>query len=343
MAVHAFVKQAAFSGLCWLARLRSMVSPRKVVLFCIEPTMSRKLHAIAGLLRKHGIPATVRSSLERSSRVQLKSSRDLFIGNWNSVEPDQMPRHYIFWNAEPISIEGWSEDRDWGPPSEFHLRWHYSHARRKQWLAMMANAKAVWDYSLTNQPLVSKTGLPFTHVPFGYAQAYEEEFSLSNSGKHVEQDIDVLFFGWVSQRRQEILEELVRRGMKVHVASFKNPAWDVTLNDLLARSKIVLGIHCYTEPSAHLPDFARFDYLISNRLFAIHEQVSPAGLGTGLEENLTTAPYEALVDTCAHFLGHPEERAQLAENAYHWFKSAYALEDYLPFDQVRSLLASRRN
>ena len=341
MAAPAFLKQAAFFSLCWLARLRSLLSPRKVVLFCIEPTMGRKLHAIAGLLRQHGIPATVNACLTRSSRIQLKSSNDLFIGNWNGIAPDQMPRDYIFWNAEPISIDGWLGDEDWGPPSEYHLRWHYSHALRKQWLKIMAKAKAVWDYSLTNQPLVTKTGFAFTHVPFGYTQAYEEEFNRSTSGKHVEQDIDVLFFGWVSQRRQVILDELVRRRMKVHVVSFKNPAVDATLDELLARSKIVLGIHCYAEPSAHLPDFARFDYLISNRLFAIHEQVAPAGLGTGLEENVPNAPYETLVDTCAHYLAHPEERAQMAEKAYHWFKSAYALEDYLPFDQVRSLLASR--
>ena len=340
MAAHAFLKQAAFSGLCWLARLRSLAAPRKAVLFCIEPTMGRKLHAIAGLLRQHGIPATVSSSLERSSRVQLKSSNDLFIGNWNGIAPEQMPRNYIFWNAEPISIEGWSGDNDWGPPGEFHLRWHYSHALRKQWLEIMAKAQAVWDYSLTNRPLVAKTGLPFTHVPFGYAQAYEEEFNRSTGGKHSEQDIDVLFFGWVSQRRQTILDELVRRGMKVHVASFKNPAVDATLDELLARSKIVLGIHCYADPSAHLPDLARFDYLISNRLFAIHEQLSPNGLGTGLEENVTTVSYEALADACARFLNRPEERAQRAEKAYQWFKSAYALEDYLPFEQVRSLLAN---
>ena len=252
-----------------------------------------------------------------------------------------MPKDYIFWNAEPISMDGWCDAKDWGPASEFHLRWHHSYELRSQWLGTMSKALAVWDYSITNKPHVEETGRSFTHVPFGYAQAYEDQFNESTQGLQIEQDIDVLFYGWMSPRRQRVLDELTRRGINVHVASFKNPAVNSSLDLLLARSKIVLGIHCYEETTAHLPDLARFDFLLSNRIFAIHERPSSSGLGTGLEDNVTTESYSNLADACDHFLTHPEERASLADRSYHWFKSAFSMEDYLPFEKIRALLTSR--
>jgi hypothetical protein len=217
-------------------------------------------------------------------------------------------------------------------------------ARRKgniadsQWFAAMANALSVWSYIETDVEHVRPLGVPFHYVPFGYAATYESRFERYNRERPIEDDIDVMFFGNLSARRSRVLDELESRGLRVYVASAAEPAYGAKLNHLLARSKIVLGIHQFEERESQIIDLGRLDYLMSNRIFVLHERPRASTTAPALEQHVTTCEYEDFPERCGYFLARPEERRRRAAETYEWFKTEYALESFIPYDDVRGLL-----
>lgn len=327
LASHPIVKRLVFFGLCPLLYIRCRLRRRRVIVFSGHPVFSRKSEAIADLLRRRGFHIEVRSGMTFLTRALAKSSPDLWIGFWNRVPIEFLPKNYIFVNAEPLDI---IENAD-----PLHVkRW----SDNKDWFKGMKNARAVWGYVRHHAEFVEKLGVPYHFVPFGYAPYYETVFRKHSEGKKLQQDIDVLFFGAMSERRQRILDELKKQGMTIHVGSEHNQVWGEKLDELLTRSKIVLGIHYYDEPQAQIVDFARVDHILSNRLFVVHERPSKFASDPAFEQNVTTCEYNDIPDTCARFLNRPEERAKKAAIGYEWFKSEYALDAFIPYDEVQSLL-----
>ncbi len=302
-------------GIRAAARLRR----RRVVLYYRSEPFDRKIRAFADLLQQRGFATRVRSGLSSTTRDYLTASDDLWIGVWNDVPRELLPRRYIAVNAEPINLQR--------PLRDIATA-----------LEMMKGAREVWGYLRSNAAQVEPLGVPFCFVPFGYAPYYEASFRAHTAGKVLPQDIDVLFFGALCERRQRILDEIERRGMKVHVLGASNPAYGAKLDELLVRSKIVLGIHYYDEPLAQIADLARLDHLLSNRVFVIHEKPSALVTDAEFEQNVTTAPYDELPALCAHYVADPGERARKAESAHAWFKATYAIDAFLPYPRVEALL-----
>lgn len=322
LALRSIAKQLAFGGLYLLFYISCRLRRRRVILYYAgHYAFSRKSEAFADLLRGRGFHTEVRSSMSFSTRALLKASPDLWIGFWNGVPLEFLPKNYIFVNAEPLHVKRWGDNTDW--------------------FKAMKSAKAVWGYERHDAEFVEKLRAPFHFVPFGYAPYYETIFQKNNEGKELEQDIDVLFFGLMSERRRRVLDELKQRGMKVHIASDDNQVWGEKLDELLTRSKIVLGIHYYDEPQAQIADFARVDHLLSNGLFVVHEKPSQFVSDPAFEQNVTTCEYQDIPDTCAHFLTKPEERTNKAATAHEWFKSEYAIDAFIPYDEVQDLLQQK--
>ncbi|MGQ0802749.1 MAG: hypothetical protein ACT4PI_02620 [Actinomycetota bacterium] len=321
------LKRVAFRGLalaCLPLRLFGRFRRRRVVVYYRHPAFARKSEAIADLLRRRGFRTQVRSGLSLSMLVRLKSSLDLWIGFWNNVPFELFPKNYIFVNAEPLAISRWTDNVHWSKG--------------------IRNARGVWGYKRSEAEHVERLGVPFHFVPLGYAPYYETSFRRHNEGKKLPQDIDVLFFGIVSGRRQRMLEQLEQRGMNVKVLSQANPAYGEQLDEFLARTKIVLGIHHYKEPQAQIFDLARVDHPLSNGLFVVHEKPSAVAdpvLDPAFEENVITCEYQDIPDTCARFLTRPQERASRSATAYEWFKSDYALDAFIPYESVQGILGRR--
>jgi hypothetical protein len=313
------IKKLAFHGLCLLLYIHCRLRRRRVVVYYKHPDFARKSEAFADLLRKRGFHTEVRSGFSFSARALLKSSPDLWIGFFNQVPLEFLPKNHIFINAEPLNVKD-----DWNDVA------HGFEAMR--------NAREVWDYSRSNAEYLERLAVPFHFVPFGYAPYYETIFQKHSAGKKLQQDIDVLFCGGLNERRERIINELAQRGMSVHVASRTNSAYGEKLDTLLARSKIVLGIHRFEEPQAQIADLARVDHALSNRLFVVHERPSPSASDPAFEQNVTTCEYRDIPDTCARFLARPGERATKSAAAHEWFKSEYALDAFIPYEDVQDLL-----
>lgn len=163
----------------------------------------------------------------------------------------------------------------------------------------------VWDYSQSNIEQLARLGITSVqHVPIGYVP------QLSRIPK-AEEDIDVLFYGSVNERRLSILQELKTYGVKVH-ALFG--VYGTERDSIIGRSKIVLNIHFY---EAKVFEIVRVSYLLANQRFVISERGINAREEAAFASGVVFADYDDLVTTCLDFLSRYEDRSSIAEAGFH--------------------------
>ena len=103
-------------------------------------------------------------------------------------------------------------------------------------------------------------GLPRpTYVPIGYVP------ELTRIAPAPE-DIDVLFYGALSERRYAVLRDLHDRGLRV---KWLLGAFGASRDAWIARSKIVINVHYW---EAKIFEIARVSYLLANRRAVVSER-----------------------------------------------------------------------
>lgn len=158
----------------------------------------------------------------------------------------------------------------------------------------------VIDYQKKNVEYLRAHGIPAVHVQYGYFPELERI-------QPAEQDIDVLFFGGVNDRRIKILKELEASGMNCKIITYG--VYGDELDALVARAKVVLNVH-YQD--VHPLEVVRLNYLLANKKFVVTER------GWDEEDNALYAPgvvfakYADLVETCRDFLSLQVVREEIA-------------------------------
>ncbi len=207
--------------------------------------------------------------------------------------PMQLPAESILYNLEQISPESsWLE-----PP----------------FLELLRQFR-VWDYSQNNIVQLAQFDLlQLQHVPLGYVPQLTRIQQLTEQ----DQDIDILFYGSLNERRQQVIEGLVNAGMKVVSAS---NLYGQERDDLISRSKIVLNLHYY---AAQVFEVVRVSYLLANRQFVISEACPDDPDAVAFEGGLIFANYEDLVCVCLAFLKLPQQRRRMAENGFNLIRQRH--------------------
>jgi len=180
----------------------------------------------------------------------------------------------------------------------------------------------VWDYSPRNIAAYAKLGLGIEAalMPIGFVAELERIAAAR------EQDIDVLFYGSLNERRNAILEEVRGTGLNTKVVfGVYGPARD----ELIARSKVVLNLHFYDTRIFELP---RVSFLLANRKAVVSEWSEETEIDEDLKEALRLAPARDIADACVELVFDGAARSALEAVGYERF-SARRLED-----SVRALL-----
>lgn len=162
----------------------------------------------------------------------------------------------------------------------------------------------VWDYNANNinwlKYHLKKDAKLFR---LGYAKCLEMHYS-------GHQDIDVLFYGWLNPRRQQVFNELKAKGLNV---IFREDLWDDEKHDLISRAKIILNIHSYP---TYLFESARVIPLLINRRFVISENSSNMAESDYLKDGLVISEYDQIVDKVLYYLNNSEQRDNIAKRGY---------------------------
>lgn len=288
-----------------------------VVVYYSWPDFARKANALVYELNAAGIPAVIENGTGFLSRARVRLSGRLHIGFWNHFYPEYLPEQYIFYNAEPLRFSRWGNNAEWR--------------------LLMSRATQVWGYSPFDEEYVRSLNLPFRYVPFGYSSFYEDSFRSNIGGDAIVEDIDVLFFGHITPRRQQILDAVRATGLTVVTVTYERPLRGAALDRMIARSRIVLSMFAVDDEGAQGPDLARLDHLLSNGRFVLHERPPAASSDPDFEANVPTCAREDIAGTCERFARDAGARERAALQSYQWFKSMRPLSAYIPFDEVRRL------
>lgn len=123
----------------------------------------------------------------------------------------------------------------------------------------------VWDYDIDNVKWLRNKGCNnIKTLTYGFSPTmiYDENID----GK---EDIDVLFFGSITQRRWKILKYL-KNALPPHL-NFQHiyGIWGKHRDDIVRRSKIIINIHAFENHSRF--EMTRISYLLSNKKAVISE------------------------------------------------------------------------
>jgi len=204
---------------------------------------------------------------------------------WNLI-PDEivLKQPYIIYQLEPLGLPLWQE-------------------KLIQKQKLFQHAEIIWDYSESNTRYLNDLGLKTEVVPLGYHKKLEEvtfsEFP----------DYDVLFVGFLTDRRKKIIDELQK-----HCCVSIQPRWGKDFSEALGRSKILLNIHQYDMPTPL--EQPRISYALNNRCFIISEESIDNPY-----KNLVTCSYDNLVKEVLHYLHHIKLRNELKSQIFDSFKS----------------------
>lgn len=186
--------------------------------------------------------------------------------------------------------------------------WYSENIRR-----LLENAYEVWDYSEKNIGLLNRLNIRAKHLPIGYHE------SLELIDHKSEKDIDILFYGSMGERRKRItdkLSDIARVKVLFGVYGKERDAF-------ISSSKIILNIHYYPTEIFEAP---RISYLLNNSCFVVSE-TSPINPYEAVK--LCLVPYDRIVETCLHYLNHPEEMEDLRKSAYAEFKRNYPMIEFV--------------
>ena len=168
------------------------------------------------------------------------------------------------------------------------------------WYMALASRLRIWDYSRLNLarwntvPCLSPAKL----VEIGYVP----ELSRINSA--TAQDIDVLFYGSMNERRVAVLQALERTGVRMHAAF---GIYGDERDALIARAKVVLNLHAY---GTEVFEIVRVSYLLANAKAVVTEAAPDLG---DLAEAVVSCPYDQLVPQCLALLDDEPARRKLEQ------------------------------
>jgi len=173
----------------------------------------------------------------------------------------------------------------------------------------LARRHRVWDYSLNNIDKWKAVDcvLPPVRVPLGYVPELKRIKALPA------QDIDVLFYGSMNERRSAILTALRNAGVKVHTLF---GVYGKQRDEFIARSKVVLNVHFY---GAQIFEIVRASYLLSNYKAVVSECSSHTEIEEGLADAVLGCPYHGLVEGCLSLLLDGKKRRDLEARGFEWF------------------------
>lgn len=179
---------------------------------------------------------------------------------------EQVPKSTIILNTEQI----YSDTADWN----------------KNIFAWVTNFE-VWDYSTRNIEKLKDIGVNEAKL---FKIGFQKELARLDMSK--KKDVDVLFYGCVNERRKDILEKLVAKGLTVKslfgVYGRERDEW-------VERSKLVLNHHYY---NSQIFEIVRVFYLLTNSVAVVGEVNESTSIDTMYREGIYAAKYDDLVAGC---------------------------------------------
>jgi hypothetical protein len=239
---------------------------------------------------KYGLQAIGYDAIISDDKLMYNSVNIIF--GFQILAPEMLPMlsgSTIFYNLEKMSSTDNFTDSDQYQPIMYEIK----------------SKVPVWDYNLANCDIHRRLGITnVVHVPIGYMP------EMRRIEPAVEQDIDVLFYGGVNERRRKVLQDLKDAGLKVTAL---HNVWGIERDKYIARSKVVLNMHLYL---AHTFEIVRISYLLANSKAVVSEYCESTSIESDLLDALVLADYKDLVPACLDLVNDHKKRRFYEERVF---------------------------
>lgn len=182
----------------------------------------------------------------------------------------------------------------------------------KFWKRLSRVRNPIWDFSKTHVEWFRARGVQAVHVPFGYLEGAREIPKLASE----EEDIDVLFYGWLNERRKRVLDELEQAGL--HVRNLFG-LYGEDRDRVIARSKVVLNLHYY---EGAVLEMVRLSHLLQSGRCVVTES---GGADPDLEAfatgAMTCAPVDGIVEACYQLVGDAARREEASKRGMEAYRN----------------------
>jgi len=247
----------------------------------------------------------------------IQNDNEIWMGIFNE---GNTPNKYIMINTEPLNVDYWKNMLE----------------------KVINNALFIIDYSYGNESVYKSMKITnYFILPFGYCELHENIYN--NSVLSKDKDIDILFYGALTDRRKNILTDITKFSYEnnINCVIRDNNLYDYNeKSNILSRTKIVITIASREPDILKTNDMFRLSFLLSNKIFFIAEKI-----GDDIIEDQIFGNYieyyrtiEELKNKILYFINNSKECENKVNNLYNFAKINYNIENHFPIDKIKSYL-----
>ena len=137
-------------------------------------------------------------------------------------------------------------------------------------VSRLRGADEVWDYDLDNIEILKSYGIDAKFKPFKYTESLKTSKNVENP------DIDVFFYGTLTEHRSKILEIITNCGLIGRTTAWSYGLSKEMLDEFIGRSKIVLDLQdnykFNKKPEGYIQKQSRIYYLLINNKCVVSEK-----------------------------------------------------------------------
>jgi hypothetical protein len=207
----------------------------------------------------------------------------------------------------------------------------YIHDFNKSFNLKHRNIKYVFDYKHYNMENIIDNK-KYIYCPMLYSK-YNELMFNEYIFNDFDKNIDVLFYGKVTKRRNEYIN-LLKNKFNVFVVEYFSNLYEQ--NNYLLRTKICLCIHSYEQNNCI--DYFRLSTLISNKHFLMHEYVENNELYDVFNNNIITFTYNDVMDKCELYLNKTQNERDMYANKLYDYYVNICNETQFPINKILKLI-----
>ena len=261
------------------------------------------------ILEKNGIKCDIENVINTDDNI--------WIGIFNS---GNFPKKFIMVNTEPLNLD------------------YYKNILKD----VINNSLFIIDYSYGNENIYKDMNISnYFILPVAYC-AYHEQINIY-SNLSVNQDIDILFYGALTDRRKNFLNALkpFLNKNNINILVRDNDLYDYKEKSyILSRTKIVITIASRDPKILKTNDMFRLSFLLSNKIFFIAEKIGD----TIIEDDIFGdyieyySKMEELQDKILYYIKNEEKRKDKANKLYEYSKLNYNIENLFPIEKIKLLI-----
>jgi len=167
----------------------------------------------------------------------------------------------------------------------------------------------LWEYSQSNFQRNRELQLNVAdYVPLAWEEGAADVVPIEDILPDAEQDIDLVFFGNMTQRRASVIDRLLGLGLRVVLNNGRT--WSIEERDgYLRRAKLVLNFHNWDD--SRVVEIGRLSILFRQRKAVVCELYPDSEIAPELRNAVAGTTYDAIVGTVLALLADAPRRAAL--------------------------------